>query len=127
MGLGQEKVGVAQIGGNDAEIYHPHVLLDRLLGMINKPGDRHAALEHIVEALGGSLERLYWEVGSQDSLLIADLPDSVSAGALNTVITKTGAFKTVDTHELLTQKQLLDFLALARDTADVFEVPGEQD
>jgi uncharacterized protein with GYD domain len=95
--------------------------------MINNPGDRHSALEHIIEALGGTLESLYWQLGTQDALLIANLPDSVTAGALNTVITKTGAFKTVDTHELLTQKQLLDFLALARDTADVFEVPGEQD
>jgi uncharacterized protein with GYD domain len=94
--------------------------------MINNPGDRHAALEHIVEALGGSFISLYWELGSQDSLLIADLPDSVSAGALTTVITKTGAFKAVDTHQLLTQKQLLEMLALAKDTADVFEVPGEQ-
>ena len=95
--------------------------------MINSPGDRHAALEHIIEALGGSLEALYWQFGTQDSLAIADLPDSITAGALNTVITRTGAFKTVDTHELLTQKQLLDMLALAKDTAEVFEVPGEQD
>lgn len=95
--------------------------------MINNPGDRHAALEHIIEALGGTLESLYWQLGTQDALLIAGLPDSITAGALNAVITKTGAFKTVHTHELLTQKQLLDILALARDTAGAFEVPGEED
>jgi uncharacterized protein with GYD domain len=95
--------------------------------MIENPGDRHAALEHIVEALGGSLEALYWQFGTQDSLAIADLPDSITAGALNTAITKTGAFKGVDTHELLTQKQLLDILALARGAAGVYEVPGEQE
>jgi uncharacterized protein with GYD domain len=95
--------------------------------MIDHPGDRQAAIEHIVEALGGSLEGLYWQMGTQDSLAIADLPDSITAGALNTAITKTGAFKGVDTHELLTQKQILDILALAKGVAGVFEVPGEQD
>jgi uncharacterized protein with GYD domain len=94
--------------------------------MIHHPGDRHAALEHIIEALGGSLLSLYWQVGTQDSLCISELPDSVTAGALNTVITKSGAFKAVDTYELLTQKQLVDVLALARDVEDVFEVPGVQ-
>jgi uncharacterized protein with GYD domain len=95
--------------------------------MIRSPGDRHAALEHMMEALGGSLDSLYWQLGTQDALAIADLPDSVTACALNTAITKTGAFKTVETHELLTQKQLLEVLALARDAAQVFEVPGQQD
>jgi uncharacterized protein with GYD domain len=95
--------------------------------MIDHPGDRHAAIEHIVEALGGSLEGVYWQMGTQDSLAIADLPDSITAGALNTAITKTGAYKDVDTHELLTQKQILDILALARGVAGIFEVPGNQD
>jgi uncharacterized protein with GYD domain len=95
--------------------------------MINNPGDRHAAIEHTIEALGGTLENVYWQLGTQDALVIADFPDSITAGALNAVMTKTGAFKSVDTHELLTQKQLLDILAIARGTAHVFEVPGEQE
>jgi hypothetical protein len=41
-------------------------------------------------------------------------------------VIKTGAFKKVETHELLTQEQLLESLDLARDTAEVFEVPGHQ-
>jgi hypothetical protein len=60
-------------------------------------------------------------------VLIVDLPDSVTAQAWETVINRTGAFKSVETHELLTQHQLLDTLVLARDVGRVYEVPGQPD
>jgi|HubBroStandDraft_6_1064221.scaffolds.fasta_scaffold1278466_1 uncharacterized protein with GYD domain len=95
--------------------------------MIKNPGDRTTALSNIMESLGGSLDSIHWQLGAQDAVAIVDLPDSVTAAALTTVIVKTGAFKNVDSHELLTQEQLLEVLALARGSADVFEVPGETD
>jgi uncharacterized protein with GYD domain len=96
-----------------------------LARMMSQPGDRHRALERVIEALGGTLESVYWQLETEDSLTIADLPDSVCAGALNTAIAKTGAFKNVETHELMTQRQMVDILSLARDAARVFEVPGQ--
>jgi len=94
--------------------------------MIYSHGDRTKALRCMMEALGGSLDCLYWESGTEDALAIVDLPDSISANALTAAATKTGAFKSVDTHELLTQEQLLAVLDVARDAAQVFEVPGQQ-
>jgi uncharacterized protein with GYD domain len=78
----------------------------------------------MMEALGGSLDCVYWQSGTEDALVIADLPDLISANALTAAATKTGAFKSVETHELLTQEQLLAILDLAGDAAKVFEVPG---
>jgi uncharacterized protein with GYD domain len=95
-----------------------------LARMMRQPGDRHSALERVIEALGGTMENVYWMLETENSLTIADLADAVCAGALNTAIAKTGAFKNVETHELMTQKQMLDILAMARDAAQVFEVPG---
>jgi len=66
--------------------------------MINSPGDRITVVEQV--------------------------PDSISARAFTIAITKTGAFEAVEGHEVLTQQQLIEILALARDTADVYEVPG---
>jgi uncharacterized protein with GYD domain len=94
--------------------------------MIYSHGDRTKALRHMMEALGGSLDCVYWQFGTEDALVIVDLPDSVSASALIAVATKTGAFKEVEMHELLTQDQLMATLDLARDVAEVFEVPGDQ-
>jgi uncharacterized protein with GYD domain len=84
------------------------------------------ALRRMMEALGASLDCLYWQFGTEDALAIVDLPDSISASALTAVVTKTGAFKKVETHEQLTQDQLLATLDLAKDAAEVFEVPGQQ-
>jgi uncharacterized protein with GYD domain len=94
--------------------------------MIDSPGDRTKAVQHMLESLGGALECIYWELGTHDGYFIVDLPDSVSAEALIAAMTKTGAFKCVEGHELLTQQQLIATLALARDAAQVYEVPGQQ-
>ncbi len=94
--------------------------------MINSPGDRTEAAQQMMEALGGSLECIYWELGTHDGYSIVNLPDTVSAEALIAATTKTGAFKTMEAHELLTQQQLIATLDLARDVAQVFEAPGQQ-
>ena len=95
--------------------------------MVNSPGDRTKALEHMLESVGGSLECLYWALGTHDGYSIFDVPDSVTAEALEKAMEKTGAFKSRTTHELLTQKQLIETLHLARDAAQVYEVPGQPD
>jgi uncharacterized protein with GYD domain len=95
--------------------------------MINSPGDRTTAAQEVVEALGGTLECIYWSTDSHDGLSIADYPDTVAASAVQTAINKTGAFKSVDVHELLTRQQLSERLVLARDAAQAFQVPGQSD
>jgi hypothetical protein len=66
-------------------------------------------------------------VGSHDGYAIFEVPDSVTAEAVESAMTKTGAFKSIDTHELLSQKQLYDSLHLAREATEVYEVPGQSD
>jgi uncharacterized protein with GYD domain len=95
--------------------------------MCNTPEDRTKAAQNVVEALGGTLECIYWQMESDDGLVSSDFPDSVAASAVHTAILKTGAFKSVDTHVLLTQQQLHDRLVLARDATEVYEVPGRSD
>lgn len=95
--------------------------------LISTPQDRAAAARDVVEALGGNLECIYWQMESQDGLVIADYPDSVTASAVQIALIRTGAFKRVDTHELLTRQQLRERLVLARDATQVYEVPGQSD
>ncbi|HTX84869.1 MAG TPA: GYD domain-containing protein [Streptosporangiaceae bacterium] len=93
--------------------------------MISSPGDRTKAARRTLESLGGSLECLYWQLASHDGFAISDLPDTVSAYAVTSAVAKTGAFKSVETHELFTQKQFCEILCLARDIAEVYEAPGQ--
>lgn len=93
--------------------------------MIDSPGDRTVTVRRAVESLDGSLECLYWMLGTHDGIGIAEFPDSAHAAALSAMITSTGAFKAVQTHELLTQDQLGQALQLASTAGQAFQRPGQ--
>jgi uncharacterized protein with GYD domain len=92
--------------------------------MIKVADDRTKAVRSLVESLGGSLESMYLDVQSCASYAIADLPDTVTAVAVMTATTKTGAFADIEAHVLLTEDQMHEALALAKDCAQVFDPPG---
>jgi GYD domain len=92
--------------------------------MISVADDRTRAGRVLAESLGGSLERIDWDVQHCGAYAIFELPDSVTAAAVLTARARTGAFTAVEAHELLTQEQLHDGLMLARDVARVYEPPG---
>lgn len=56
---------------------------------------RRAAAQHAAESLGGRLEAFYFAFGETDVVVIADMPDTVSAAALSTAVTSSGAAETV--------------------------------
>ena len=93
--------------------------------MLKVPEDRASAEGALMKHLGGSLESIYWEVETASAYVVADLPDSVSAAAVITAATKTGGFKEVDVHEVLTQDQLRDMVALAQSSEQVYRPPGQ--
>ena len=63
--------------------------------------------------------------GTHYGILIADVPDSVSAAALSIAVTSTGAVKNMRAHELLTRQQVSQTPQLAKD-AQVYRPPGQQ-
>ena len=90
------------------------------------PGDRTAAVRQLADSVGGSLESAYWMFGAHDGIVIVDIPDSVRAAALSVAVGSTGAFKHLETHELLTQDQLGQILSHAKDATQAYQVPGQQ-
>jgi len=95
--------------------------------MIGVPGDRTAAVRQVLSSMGGSLECIYWmHDGFSDGLVIADLPDAVSAAAASIAVTSTGAITRSEAHELLTQEQLGQALRQAGATVRAFQPPGRE-
>ena len=92
--------------------------------MIKVTDDRTTAVRALVESLEGSLEAMYWDMQDCASYVLADLPDAVSVVAVMTAATKTGAFISVEAHELLTEDQMHAALTMAKFAADVYEAPG---
>ena len=94
--------------------------------MVQNPGDRSATVRRLADSLGGSVECLYWMLGGYDGIVILDLPDSISAAALSVTVGSTGAFKNLETHELLTQEDLNQALSRSKDAAHAYHPPGQQ-
>jgi uncharacterized protein with GYD domain len=93
--------------------------------LVRRMDDRFTIAKTFTHALGGSIESLYWEVNTRSVYAIADMPDSATMAAAAAAVVQTGAFTSVDSHELLSQDQLYDVLAIASDAAQVYEVPGQ--
>jgi uncharacterized protein with GYD domain len=64
--------------------------------------------------------------GAHDGIVIVNIPDWVRAAALSVAVGSTGAFKHLETHELLTQDQLGQMLSHAKDATQAYQAPGQQ-
>jgi uncharacterized protein with GYD domain len=94
--------------------------------MIKSPSDRTATLRQLADKLGASIECVYWMFGAHDGFVITDGPDSIAAAAASVAVGSTGAFKSLETHELLTQEQLGQVLSRAKDATQAYQPPGQQ-
>ena len=61
-------------------------------GVISDGGTkRREAIEKMLTSMGGRLECLYFSFGSDDVMLIADVPDNVSAAAIGLAVAASGS------------------------------------
>jgi uncharacterized protein with GYD domain len=63
----------------------------------DKASGRKQAVTKLVESLEGKVEGLYFALGEHDVVIIADLPDTVSAAALSLGASATGLVRTKST------------------------------
>ena len=63
-----------------------------LKGVLTEGGSkRHEAAEELIKGSGGRLEAYYYAFGSDDFVIIADLPSNVDAAALSFAVNASGA------------------------------------
>jgi uncharacterized protein with GYD domain len=75
-------------------------------GILKEGGSaRRTAIEEVVKSLGGSTEALYWAFGSDDFVLIAQLPDNTVAAALASRVAASGV-GSVTTTVLLSAEEI---------------------
>jgi uncharacterized protein with GYD domain len=67
-------------------------------GLLKDQGSgRRKAVTQALEKLGGKLEAIYFCLGENDVILIADLPDHISAAALGSAACGSGTVRTKTT------------------------------
>ena len=65
-----------------------------LKGVLNEGGSkRREAAEQSIKGMGGRLEAYYYAFGSDDFIVIADLPSNVDATALSLAVNASGAVR----------------------------------
>ncbi len=80
--------------------------VDGTKGLIKDGGSaRRAAVQKMIEGLGGRVECFYFTFGESDAFAIVDVPDSVTITAASLAINATGAAH-VSTTVLLTPEQV---------------------
>lgn len=77
----------------------------------DKASGRQAALKKAFEALGGTLEGLYYALGDADVYVLCDCPDNVSIAALSVAASASGLVRT-KTIALLTVEEMDRALAM---------------
>jgi uncharacterized protein with GYD domain len=66
---------------------------------------RRAAVQKMLEGLGGRLEAFYFAFGETDAYVILDLPDNLTAASISLAVASTGAVSTKTT-VLLTAEEM---------------------
>jgi uncharacterized protein with GYD domain len=84
--------------------------------LIANPQDREAAVRPIVEGMGGTLHNLYYAFGDYDAIVIAELPDNVTAAALAMAVGGSSGISAYKTTSLLTMAEAMEAMRKASGT-----------
>jgi uncharacterized protein with GYD domain len=94
---------------------------DGVRGLLKEGGSkRRAAVQKIVEGMGGKLEAFYYAYGEDDAVIIVDLPDAGAGLAISLTVNATGAVR-LSTTPLIAPEEID---AASRKTVD-YKAPGQ--
>jgi uncharacterized protein with GYD domain len=80
---------------------------------VSSPQNRIEVIRPVIERLGGHLESAYLAFGDYDVVVIAEMPDSISAAAFSLATSAGGALKAIKTTPLLTIEEGLEAMKKA--------------
>ena len=81
--------------------------------MIKNPQDRAAAVRPVIERMGGKLHGIWFSFGEFDAVVIAEMPDNVSAAAVSMAVGSSGGISAYRTTPLLTTAEAMEAMKKA--------------
>ena len=75
-------------------------------GVAKEGGSGVAAVDQLIQSLGGTVESFYFAFGTSDAYIIVDLPDNSSAAAVAAAVGSSGALSSYETVVLLTPSEV---------------------
>ena len=95
---------------------------ETIKALMERPSDRAAAVSKLCEAAGARMEAYYLMFGEWDGMVIVDGTDSKGAAGVSLVVSSSGAFAQIATHELLDSGEFAE--ALGRASGLAYSAPG---
>ncbi len=92
------------------------------VGGLIRGSDREAAVNAVMESVGGKLESIIFTRGEFDAVVIVDVPDRNTAVALAMAVETSGDFKRNSLLEELDMKQIIP---IAQNVVKVYEPAGQ--
>jgi uncharacterized protein with GYD domain len=86
---------------------------DAWAAQVSNPQNRMEVIRPVIERLGGRLESAYLSFGDYDIVVIAEMPDNVSAAAFSLATSAGGALKAIKTTPLLTIEEGIEAMQKA--------------
>jgi uncharacterized protein with GYD domain len=84
-----------------------------LAAIVKNPQNRIQAVKPAIENLGGKLKDAYFSFGEYDFVIIAEMPDNVSAVAISLAFGAGGALKSTKTTPLLSAAETMEAMKKA--------------
>lgn len=84
--------------------------------LIKNPHDRIEAVRPAIESLGGKVKEGYFAFGDYDAIVIAEMPDNVTASAFAIACAGGGACKSIKTTPLMSSAEAVEALKKASRT-----------
>ena len=81
--------------------------------LVNNPQDRSTHIRSVIEGMGGRVESFYFAFGDYDSVVIAELPDNISAAAFAMAIGAGGAVRRYKTTVLIPMDEAVEAMRKA--------------
>jgi len=92
--------------------------------LIDKPQDRTAPAQALIEGFGGKLLSYYFALGEYDGIAICEFSDSVSVAACSMRATASGAFARFETISLLTAAEAEAAMRKAKEASVNYRAPN---
>ena len=93
-------------------------------GLVSEPSDRTAAVKGLVEKAGGKLIAAYMTTGSNDIVLITEVPDGTDAIAAGMAAAASGALAKVETVRAFSLAEFKTIAEKANRVAGAYKPPG---
>lgn len=97
---------------------------DGFKGMVTSPSDREAGVRNVIEAVGASLENVYFSVSTGEAIVILS-GTSQQMAALGMAVMSSGALGTIECMELLNTNDMTAAMETASQVVSTYRAPNQ--